>query len=74
MKYKVEVKTEKEIEEYWVLRAILDTGVQKKVIKEREVEERPPLNDVVEFLEESNASFVSMERNYRFPDSELLFM
>lgn len=74
MKYKVEVKTEKEIEEYWVLRAILDTGVQKKVIKEREFEERPALNDVVEFLEESNASFVSMERNYRFPDSELLFM
>ena len=70
MKRKIEINVVKEIEEYWLLRGVYDDGVQKRVIAEKEFSKPPTYGAVVKFLEESKATFVSMEHNYRFPDSE----
>ena len=70
MKKKVEIKIEREIEEYWLLRGIYDNGLQKRVVTEKEFDRHPTTCEIAEFLEESKATFVSIERNYRFPDPE----
>lgn len=73
MKKKVEIKIEREIEEYWLLRGIYDNGLQKRVVTEKEFDRHPTTCEIAEFLEESKATFVSIEHNYRFPESELPF-
>lgn len=70
MKRKIAIEIEKEIEEYWLLRGIYDDGVQKKVISEKEFDKLPTTREIVMFLEESKATFVSIEHNFRFPDPE----
>lgn len=70
MKRKIAIEIEKEIEEYWLLRGIYDDGVQKKVISEKEFDILPTMGEIVMFLKESKATFVSMEHNFRFPDPE----
>lgn len=75
MKRKIAIEIEKEIEEYWLLRGIYDNGVQKKVISEKEFDKLPTTREITMFLEESKATFVSIEHNFRFldPESELPF-
>lgn len=70
MKKKVEIKIEREIEEYWLLRGIYDNGLQKRVVAEKEFDRHPTTCEIAEFLEESKATFVSIEHNFRFPDPE----
>lgn len=70
MKRKIAIEIEKEIEEYWLLRGIYDDGVQKKVISEKEFDRLPTIGEIAMFLEESKATFVSIEHNFRFPDPE----
>lgn len=66
MVHKITIPAEKELEQYFVLRAILDTGVKKIVVKEKELENPPSLQEIAIFLEETGASFVSVLSNYRF--------
>lgn len=73
MKRKIAIEIEKEIEEYWLLRGVYDDGVQKKVIAEKEFDRLPTMGEIAKFLEESKATFVSIEHNFRFPESELPF-
>lgn len=63
------------IEDYYLLRAISDNpGFGKTVIKEKEFKQEPTLREIVTFLVESGASFVSVEHNYRqYKDDELPF-
>lgn len=65
-------KTEKRvIEEYWLMRGIriVPCTNAKEVIKECESEKEPTLEQIAQFLSDSNADFVSVEHNYRFePD------
>ena len=70
MKRKIAIEIEKEIEEYWLLRGVYDDGVQKKVISEKEFDKLPTTREIVMFLEESKATSVSIEHNFRFPDPE----
>lgn len=75
MKHTVEIiaRKKKELEEYWLLRAILDSGARKTVVKEKEIPCEPSMALIGSFLEESGASFVSVEHNYRWSDMELPF-
>lgn len=73
MKKKVEIKIEREIEEYWLLRGVYDNGFQKRVVAEKEFDRHPTTREIAEFLEESKATFVSVEHNFRFSESELPF-
>lgn len=66
MVHKIVIPKEKELEKYYTLRAILDTGIKKIVIKEKELESPPTLQEIAIFLEETNASFISVLPNYRF--------
>lgn len=73
MKRKIVIEMEKEIEEYWLLRGVYDDGIQKRVIAEKEFGRHPTVGEIADFLEESKATFVSIEHNFRFPESELPF-
>lgn len=73
MQKKVEIKIEREIEEYWLLRGIYDNGLQKRVVAEKEFDRHPTTCEIAEFLEGSKATFVSIEHNFRFSESELPF-
>ena len=73
MKRIIAIEVEKEIEEYQLLRGVYDDGVQKRVIAEKEFSKPPTYEEVAKFLEESKATFVSIEHNFRFPESELPF-
>ena len=73
MKRKIVIEMEKEIEEYWLLRGVYDDGIQKRVIAEKEFGRHPTVGEIAKFLEESKATFVSIEHNFRFPESELPF-
>lgn len=70
MRRKAEITIEREIYEYWLLRGIYDDGLQKRVIKEKEFDRHPTTGEIADFLEESKATFVSVEHNFRFPDPE----
>lgn len=70
MKRKIAIEIEKEIEEYWLFRGVYDDGVQKRVIAEKEFDKLPTTREIAMFLEESKATFVSIEHNFRFPDPE----
>ena len=74
MKHKVTITTkeEKTVEEYWAMRGISDLQNIKKVIAERETAEKPTLEEIAQFLAESQADFVAVSHNYRFA-SELPF-
>lgn len=65
MIYKANVSKEVQIEEFYVLRGIFNTGVCKKVIKEKEFAEKPTMVEIAEFLEGSDVHFASIETNYR---------
>lgn len=73
MVHEVNVPRRVDIEEYFVLRAIKDDGICKKVIQEKEFEIMPTLTDIAVFLEESKADFISREVNYRFDGTGLPF-
>ena len=73
MKRIIAIEVEKEIEEYWLLRGVYDDGIQKRVIAEKEFGRHPTVGEIADFLEESKATFVSIEHNFRFPESELPF-
>lgn len=70
MKRIIAIEVEKEIEEYWLLRGVYDDGIQKRVIAEKEFGRHPTVGEIADFLEESKATFVSVEHNFRFPDPE----
>lgn len=74
MVHSVTVPRRVDIEEYYVLRGIIDDCGIKKVIKEREFSSRLTLADIATFLEDTKAHFCSMENNYRLSDGELPFM
>lgn len=57
-------------EEYWLLRGVYDDGVKKRVIAEKEFSKPTTYGAVAKFLDESKATFVSVEHNFRFPDPE----
>lgn len=77
-------KTEKRvIEEYWLMRGIkkdfqadcmiscsgIFMGKGDKILEEKESKTEPTLEQIAQFLSDSNADFVSVEHNYRFePD------
>lgn len=65
---KVSIPKEVDIEEYFVLRAIINIGLKKTVIREKEFSKRPTLENIAAFLEETGASFVSVECNFRFQE------
>lgn len=70
MVHEVNLPREVYVEEYYVLRGISDSGVCKKVIKEKEFQSKPTIEQIALFLEESKADFVSVETNYRFDKLE----
>lgn len=74
MIHSVNVPRNVDVEEYYVLRGIIDDGDVKKVIKEREFSSRPTLAEIARFLEETKAHFYSVVINYRLSDGELPFM
>ena len=74
MIHDVSIPRNVELEEYYVLRGIVDDSATKKVIKEKEFSNRPTFSDIAIFLEESKASFASLVTNYRHVDNELPFM
>lgn len=69
------VKEEKrELEKYYVIRAIKDTGNNKKCIAERLFYKEPTEEAIGMFLYETEADFCTVSTNYRFKDIELPFM
>lgn len=60
----------KVIEEYWVMRAVKEDvilkGTKKQMFKERKSYKEPTIQEIAQFLSETQADFVSVERNYRF--------
>ena len=71
MIHDVKVVQQRTLEDYYLLRGIRRTGNRKEVIGEKESENKPTLDDIATFLNDSGADFVSLENNYRF--SELPF-
>ena len=62
----VEVKKTVELEEYWVLRGIKDTGCKKEVVMEKELDEIPMADEIAQFLNDNpKATFCSVEHNFR---------
>lgn len=61
---------EKELEEYWLMRAIKENPETKSktVVKEFECTKEPTLEEIALFLANSGGNFVSVEHNYRFAD------
>ena len=63
------VREDKILEEYWCMRGITRTNNTLSVCKEKELPNKPELEEIAQFLSDSNADFVSVEHNYRFePD------
>ena len=61
------IKTEvKELEKYYVIRAIKDTDAKKKCIAEKICIERPTEEEIGCFLYDTKADFCSVVENYRF--------
>ena len=65
MTHTVTIATQVQLEEYFVLRGIIEVGEKKKVISEKEFDAEPTLTDIAQFLMESGADFVSKVVNYR---------
>ncbi len=68
MIHEVSIAQKRTLEEYYLLRGIRYTGNKKEVIKEKEFPNKPTLDDIAAFLNDSGADFVSLETNYRFPE------
>ena len=66
MKITVVKEETRELEKFYVIRAIRDTGCNKKCIAERLYNEEPTEEQIGLFLYESNADFCSVVTNYRF--------
>lgn len=66
MIHEVNVTQKRALEEYYLLRGIRNNGNKKEVIKEKEFQDKPTLDDIATFLNDSRADFVSLETNYRF--------
>lgn len=66
MIFKVQITKEKELEAYWVIRAIKKCGCVKSVIAEKEFESCPTNSEIAVVLKETGADFASVVQNYRF--------
>lgn len=65
MTHTLTIPTQVQLEEYYVLRGIIEAGEKNKVISEKEFTTEPTLTDIAQFLVESGADFVSKVVNYR---------
>lgn len=65
MTHTLTIPAQVQIEEYYVLRGIIEVGEKKKVISEKEFTTELTLTDIAQFLAESGADFVSKVVNYR---------
>lgn len=61
----VYTKQETSLEEYYVIRGVVNNGSVKKVISEKEFETEPLSEDIAQFLVETKADFASVVKNYR---------
>lgn len=66
MKITVVKEEVKELEKYYVVRAIRDTGATKKCIAEKKFENMPTDEEIGLFLYQTKADFCSVKMNYRF--------
>ena len=66
MKITVVKEEVKELERYYVVRAIRDTGLTKKFIDEKVFANQPTEEEIGLFLHESKADFCFVNINYRF--------
>ena len=66
MKITVVKEEVKELEKYYVIRAIKDTVVQKKCIAEKICDNIPTEEEIGLFLYQTKADFCSVSVNYRF--------
>ena len=66
MKITVVKEEVKELERYYVVRAIRDTGLTKKCIDEKVFENPPTDEEIGLFLYQTKADFCSVNANYRF--------
>lgn len=73
MKITVVKEETKELEKYYVIRAIKDTGINKKCIGEMVCKKEPTEEEIGLFLYNTQADFCSVVTNYRFND-ELPFL
>lgn len=61
----VEVKQTVELDSFWVLRGIKDTGSDKKVVAELRMKESPSHEDIAQFLiDNPKANFCSVTHNF----------
>lgn len=61
----VYTKQDASLEEYFVIRGVVNNGSIKKVISEKEFETEPLAEDIAQFLVETKADFASVVKNYR---------
>lgn len=66
----VKKREEKEILEYWIIRAVkekhLDLGIQNHIVGEKEIYKEPEIEEIAQFLSDKKADFVSVHHYYRF--------
>lgn len=58
----------KNLEKYYAIRAIRDTGLNKKCIAEKVCDKEPTEEEIGLFLYNTKADFCSVEMNYRFSE------
>ena len=68
MKVTVVKEVVKELEKYYVIRAIRDTGINKMCMAEKICKEKPTEEEIGMFLVSVKADFCSVVENYRFVD------
>lgn len=70
MDIRVKVKTEKEmvLTDYYLMRAIKDTGGLKTVIDEKRCERPPGPDEIADFISKTYCDFASVVRNYELCD------
>lgn len=70
MKITVVKEETKELVKYYVIRAIRDTGLQKKCIAEKSCRQEPTEEEIGMFLFKTKADFCSVVVNYRLAEFE----
>ena len=69
MEVEVVKKETVELEEYWVIRGIKDTGIKKEVVGEHRIPVEPNALAIAQFLvNHPSADFCSVEHNYRLAE------
>lgn len=66
MKITVVKEETRELEKYYVIRAIRDTGLNKKCIAEKKCSTEPTEEEIGLFLYQTKADFCSVTTNYGF--------